>query len=298
MTGLRPDDLSEFARLADDLDQRMAAADRRNAARPNRHTMGQDQAGHIMWALIRLLQASSYRYLITADDVFLDGRREELTEVVASQADAAMFSWLNPDRDSVRVVGQLAEATMVLQLLAPGPPSSKSRWNRVVAVEDAQGDWAWRSVVPWWQGFRRDPQIRLPGPRWVPWCDKIPAGPGGVSWTPAPFVPDPADRPEVVELRRAFHDRMAASPDPEEIAAGLASFYEQAFSSGRRWVCAHGWMHHPRTGDRLRSEHRPDDDPLSCHRRVREDAACDRCCATAQPYAKRPATRRGQPATR
>lgn len=230
------------------LESRMRRADER-AARGDTELLN----GRLFWALIRALQVQ-WATLCQAPDHYLDGRRHELLPILGAEADSAMFEWLNPTVRTVNRVAAIVEATVVLQLLGDGPPASSGPFNRVVAVDDE-----WRSVAPWWQGLTRR-SWRTVGPRWIPWCETLPAGkPTGVLvWRP------PADRPFMV-------------PDDDEVVEGVAAWYRAALGTGRRWVCAHGWTHHPRRGDR--------DVPLSCSRRMREDD-CDRCCLLANPYRK------------
>lgn len=243
--------------------------------------------GHLFWALVRALQPLYVDRLREATDYYFDARRAELSPVLGSQADEAMHGWLNPTPRTVNIVGGIAEATTILQLLGDGPPYSSGPFHQVLAVDDpATGDVVWRSVAPWWQdgSLRKasskdrravsrasdavvtllEPQqaerlylhrksFRVVGPTWIPWCDKLPSGaPTGTLVV----------RPGLL-------------PDHDDAVADLAAWYRSALKSGRRWVCPHGWTHHPRRGDRT--------EPHSCHRRHREEP-CDRCCMLAHPY--------------
>lgn len=210
----------------------------------------------LFWALVRNLQAEHTLTLVEASDAYLDGRRYELSETVASKSDDVLYGWLNPTPSVVNTVWQLAEGTALLRLDAVGAPYSSSRCSQIVACEDPDGSWAWRPVPAWWQpAIRRWPARPAVHPtgQWVAWCDRLPAGaPRGTYVLPARDGP--------VDYNAAVRP--------------LADWWRRAAQTGRRWVCPHGWTHHPR---------RNPGDPLSCHN-VRDADPCDRCCITAAPY--------------
>lgn len=237
---------SPAAEFFDRLERRLAKADKRTL--PERQQLTN---GHLFWALIRALQRVYAAPLATADDTWLAGRRREATVVIGSQADGAMHEWLTPTPRIVNTVARIAEGTTLLQF-ADGHPYSSGEFNRVIAVENAQHEWEWRSVAPWWQAQLFRPAVTSHGPRWTPYCTLLPLGaPKGVLTVPA-----------------------GEAWDYDSAVADLARWYELALRTGKRWTCAHGLLHHPRRGNR--------DHPGSCHS-PREEP-CDGCCVPADPY--------------